>query len=188
MRRASRLGRLTSTTSTPACGQGSGQRGAERAGALDPDRTDLAVAAHPGQQRLVAVVGGRELPVAEQSALVVDRGRVVGVLVGVDATDHGDSLARLRRLSCWIRSSVRADLTDGANRPGGRQVCDGASSPSSYQVSSVWPVRAATLHRHRPTNRTQDTMVTPWPGSDRSQCSAEPSLHRPCRWSWGGRA
>src|SRR5215204_2545107 len=37
-----------------------------------------------------------------------------------------------------------------------RQVCEGASSPSSYQVRSVWP-----------TNRTQDTVVTPWPESDR---------------------
>ena len=42
-----------------------------------------------------------------------------------------------------------------------------ASRPSSYQVRSVWPVRAATLHQSRPTNRTQDTVVTPWPGSDR---------------------
>ena len=49
-----------------------------------------------------------------------------------------------------------------------RQVCDGASSPSSYQVRSVWPVRAVALHRSRSTNRTQDTVVTPWPGSDRA--------------------
>ena len=49
------------------------------------------MAAHPGQQRLVAAVVGRELLVAEQPAVVVDRGRVVGVLVGVDAADHGDS-------------------------------------------------------------------------------------------------
>ena len=101
--------------------------------------------------------------------MVIDHRGVVGVLVGVDATDHGDSRGSL--LSCWIRSSV--GLSDGrANRPGGRQVCDGASSPSSYQVSSVRPVRAGTLHQTRSTNRTQDTTVIPWPGSDRSRCSA----------------
>src|SRR5215472_572556 len=46
-----------------------------------------------------------------------------------------------------------------------RQVCDGASDPSAYQVRSVWPARAAALHQSRPTNRTKDTMVIPWPGS-----------------------
>jgi hypothetical protein len=66
------------------------------------------------------VVGG-ELAATEQSSLVVDRGRVVSVLVGVDATDDGDgSLAHsLLRLSCWIRSSVRAVLTD-RGEPAGR--------------------------------------------------------------------
>ncbi len=28
---------------------------------------------------------------AQQPAVIVDRGRVVGVLVGVDAADHGDT-------------------------------------------------------------------------------------------------
>jgi len=41
--------------------------------------------------------------------------------------------------------------------------CDGASDPSSYQLRSVSPVRAAVLHRSRPTDRTQDTVVTPSP-------------------------
>lgn len=45
------------------------------------------------------------------------------------------------------------------------RVCDGTSSPSSYQVISVWPVRAMTLHRSRSTNRTKDTMVTMGHGS-----------------------
>src|SRR3954469_7529508 len=71
-------------------------------------------------------------------------------------------------------SPLGPDLTDEANRPDGRQVCDGASRPSSYQVRSVWPVRFTALHRSRATNRTQDTVVTPWPESDRP--GAAPAL------------
>lgn len=59
--------------------------------------------------------------------------------------------------------------------PDGRQVCDGASSPSSYQVSSVWPVRFVVLHRFRPTNRTQDTVVRPWPGTGRAPVARVPN-------------
>ena len=34
------------------------------------------------------------------------------------------------------------------------------------------PVRTTVLHRSRPTNRTQDTVVTPGPGSDPSRQAA----------------
>jgi len=78
------------------CGEVSGERRSERARALDTDRAEVTVAAHPGQQLAVTVVGGRELPVSQQPALVIDRAGVVGVLVGVDATDHGD----IRRRGC----------------------------------------------------------------------------------------
>jgi hypothetical protein len=77
-------------------GQEPGQRGAEGAGALDPYRDDLAVLLDPGQQGFVAAVVDRKLAVAQQAALVIDRGGVVRVLVGVDATDHGD-----HRCGCW---------------------------------------------------------------------------------------
>src|SRR5271163_3657087 len=118
----------------------------------------------------------------KQPTVLVDDRAVVSVLMRVNATndsldfccDHG------------IRSSVRANLTGGRTGRTERQVCDGASSPSSYQVRSVWPVRAATLHRRRSTNRTQDTMVIPWPGSDRAGTASDTSLHRPCRMWWGG--
>ena len=140
-----------------------GQGGTEGSGAFDTDRCDLAVSAHPGKQLVVAAVGGGELLVTEQPAMLVDDGCIVSVLVGVDTTNDCECFG----CHAGIRSSVRTDLTDRANRPGGRQVCDGASCPSSYQVRSVWPVRAATLHQSRPTNRTQDTVVTPWPGSNR---------------------
>lgn len=76
---------------------------AERAGALDADRHDLAVATHPGQQLLVAMVERRELLVTEQATVFVNDGGVVGVFVGVDATDDS------RGFGCHagIRSSVR---------------------------------------------------------------------------------
>ena len=99
MRRASRLGRLTSTTRSPAAVSARVSVAPNEPVLSTPIARDVAVAAHPGQQRLVAAVGGRELPVAEQPAVVVDRGGVVGVLVGVDAADHGDS--RGSWLSCW---------------------------------------------------------------------------------------
>src|ERR1700679_3296923 len=119
----------------------------------------------------------------EQPTVLVDDRGVVGVFMRVNATD--DSLD----FCCdhGIRSSVRVNLTVGRTGRTERQVCDGASSPSSYQVRSVWPVRAATLHRCRPTNRTQDTLVTPWPGSGRTGAASPISLHRFCRWSGDGR-
>jgi hypothetical protein len=83
----------------------------------------------------VASVGRSELAVIGKPPAVINQCRVVGVLVGVDAADHGD----FGGCGCHAgaRSSVRDDLTERASRPGGRQVCDGASSPSSYQVSSL---------------------------------------------------
>jgi len=47
-------------------GQCPGQGGTEGSGAFDTDRTDLTVSAHPGQQPLIAAVGGGELLVTEQ--------------------------------------------------------------------------------------------------------------------------
>ena len=88
MRRASRLGRLTSTTRSPAAVRDRVRVAPKEPVLSTPIALTIAVAAHPAQQLLVAAVGGRELPVAQQPALVVDRGRVVGVLVGVDAADH----------------------------------------------------------------------------------------------------
>jgi hypothetical protein len=41
------------------------------------------------------------------------------------------------------------------------------SKVRSLQATQGGSVPTATLHRSRPTNRTQDTVVTPWPGSDR---------------------
>ena len=51
----------------------------------------------------------------KQSAMVVDHRGVVGVFMRVDATDD------IGYFGCHdeIRSSVRADLTVGANRSGG---------------------------------------------------------------------
>jgi hypothetical protein len=57
------------------------------------------VAEHPGQQQFVAVVGGRELTMSQQSALVIYRAGVVRVLVGVDAADD------TARLSCHARTA-----------------------------------------------------------------------------------
>jgi hypothetical protein len=77
------------------------------------------VAAHPGQQRLVAVVGGRKL-LTQQPALLVKCGCAVGVFVVVDAADDRGCFG----CHAGIRSSVRADLIDRASRAGGAMVCD----------------------------------------------------------------
>ena len=90
MRRASRLGRFTSTTRSPALVSALVRGGTEGSGAFDTDRTDLTVSAHPGQQPVVAAVGGGELLVTERPAMLVECGCVVGVLVGVDTADDSD--------------------------------------------------------------------------------------------------
>lgn len=61
-----------------------GEVGGE-AGALDSDGHDLAVGNEPGQELLVSGRGGGELSGSQESALAIQRGRIVGVLVGVDA-------------------------------------------------------------------------------------------------------
>jgi hypothetical protein len=81
----------------------------ERSGAFHPDHPNLTVAAHPGQQRLVAVVGGRKL-LTQQPALLVKCGCAVGVFVVVDAADDSGCFG----CHAGIRSSVRADLIDRA--------------------------------------------------------------------------
>jgi len=115
MRRASRLGRFTSTTCSPALVNALVRVAPNDPVLFHPDRGYLTVAAHPGQQPLVTAVGRGEPLVTEQLAMLVNRGRVVGVLVGVDTAD--DSC----RFGCHagICSSVRADLTD-RGEPAGR--------------------------------------------------------------------
>ena len=64
--------------------------GAIRAGPLDTDRVQVAMRAEPGDQALVAGVGGRELSDAVQPASGVDGRGAVGGGMGVDpADDHG---------------------------------------------------------------------------------------------------
>src|SRR3546814_1953172 len=58
-------------------GEESRQRGAEGAGAFDTDRRHVALIAHPSQQLLIAVVVRRELAMAEEAPLLVDRCCVV---------------------------------------------------------------------------------------------------------------
>src|SRR5215204_1172170 len=89
---ATRLGRLTSTIRSPAL-LSARVKVAPNEPVLSTPIANTSPAAHPVQQRLVTPVGGRELLVTEQPALIVDGGRVVGVLVRVDAADHADS--------CW---------------------------------------------------------------------------------------
>jgi len=86
-------------------GQCSGQGGTERSGAFDTDRCDLTVSAHPGQQPVVAAVGGGELLVSEQPALLVEYGCVVGVLVGVETADDSDCFG----CHTGIRAPIRSD-------------------------------------------------------------------------------
>jgi hypothetical protein len=64
-------------------GEVAGQAGAVRAGALDADLHELAVGTQPRQQLPVAGCGGRELPVAEYTPRLVDRGGVVGKTVSI---------------------------------------------------------------------------------------------------------
>src|SRR5215212_2964283 len=84
-------------------GQCPSQGGTERAGAFHFDRPDRAVFAHPDQQPLVAgSVAGNSWEPSRRPCW----------LTAADDT---------QRFGCHagIRSSVRADLTDWANRPGG---------------------------------------------------------------------
>ena len=97
-------------------GQCSGQGGTERSGAFDTDGCDLTVSADPGQQCLVAAVGGRKLLVTQQPAMLVDRGRVVGVLVGVDTADNVTVDASVVMLGF----APPLGLTDGQGEPAGR--------------------------------------------------------------------
>ena len=66
-----------------------GQAGAVAAGALDPDQAHRPEPAQPVQQRRVASRGGRELLDAQQPADGIQRGRDVGVGVGVHAASDG---------------------------------------------------------------------------------------------------
>ena len=62
-------------------GQRPGQGRAKRPGALHANCADRSLAAHPAQQHPVAAIGGWELLMTEQSAVLVDDRRIAGVLV-----------------------------------------------------------------------------------------------------------
>jgi hypothetical protein len=87
----------------------------------------------------IATVRGGELTVTTQPAMLVDRGCVVSVRVGVDTAEYCGSFG----FHAGIRSSVRADLTDRATGRAERQVCDGASRPSSYSKQQRKPWSSA---------------------------------------------
>src|SRR3546814_48975 len=127
-------------------GEESRQRGAEGAGAFDTDRRHVALIAHPSQQLLIAVVVRRELAMAEEAPLLVDRCCVVGVLVGVDATGdaHGRWLEDRMGCHAGIRSSVRAVLTaERTGRAGDRSV---TGLLVQAPIRSVPPGRCAPRH------------------------------------------
>jgi hypothetical protein len=86
-------------------GQIPGQGRTEGSGALNSDRSHVAVTLDPAQQVGVAAVVRGELLVTQESAVVVDRGGVVGVLVGVDAADHGDCFWLDDHLGCHAGSA-----------------------------------------------------------------------------------
>jgi hypothetical protein len=65
-----------------------GQAGAVAAGAFHPDQVKAPVASQPAVQLLVAAAISSELAIAQQPALLVDDGSVVGAAVGVHAADE----------------------------------------------------------------------------------------------------
>ena len=92
LRRDCRLGRLTSTTSTPLRRRNRAEPHPIGAGALDADLGHLAEALEPGQQRLVASGVGIERLGADEPTQRVECGSDVFVEVGVDTTrDPGSS-------------------------------------------------------------------------------------------------
>jgi hypothetical protein len=93
-----------------------GQAGAVAAGAVDPDRVWVPVATQPAQQLPGASTVGGELPVAQQSSLLVDDGGVVGAAVGVHpADDHPGALGH-----AGTAVPLQARARTGTHRPGGR--------------------------------------------------------------------
>ena len=90
LRRAWRLGRLTSMTSTPLRRRNRASPDAIGAGAFDADLVDLAEALEPGQQRLVAGGIGVEGLGADEPTQRIEGCSDVGVEVGVDTTRDAD--------------------------------------------------------------------------------------------------
>jgi hypothetical protein len=100
--------------------QVAGQAGAVAAGAFDPDRLQLPVPAQPAQQLPVASTISGELPVAQQSSLLVDDGGVVGAAVAVHAAnDHPGALAGAFG-HAGTAFPLQARARTGTHRPGGR--------------------------------------------------------------------
>ena len=143
IRRAERLGRLTSITAT--CLGRSRVRVAPNEPVLSTPIawTRRATASRPAGR--IAAIGGRELLVTEESAVGVDRRRVVRVLVSVDATDDGRW--PLRRCHAGTRSSVGPDLTVG--EPAGRY------DRSVTGLLDQAPIRSDPSGRHAPRRGTR---------------------------------
>ena len=120
----------------PLGSQVAGQSGPVTAGALHTNLDQPAMPAHPGQHRLVAAGGGRELLGAQHPADGVHHGGDVHLGMGVHTT--GDGL-------CWVCNPghvvlFRSRCRWGWRRPGqadralhGHQV---ASGSGSYQVTA----------------------------------------------------
>jgi len=72
------------------------QSGTPRTGPLDTHRDDVAVSAHPAPQLPIAGGRGWERPCVQQSAVVVEHGTDVDVLVRVDPADHAP------RIRWWV--------------------------------------------------------------------------------------
>src|SRR5512133_1130549 len=96
--------------------QVAGQAGAVAAGAFDPDRVWVPVATQPAKQLPVASTVSAELPVAQQSSLLVDDGGVVGAALAVPPAD--DNPGALGHAGTALPLEPRART--GTHRPGGR--------------------------------------------------------------------
>jgi hypothetical protein len=96
--------------------QVAGQAGAVAAGAFDPDHVWVPVATQPAKQLPVASTISGELPIAQQSSLLVDDGGVVGAAVGVHPAD--DNPGALGHAGTAVPLEARART--GTHRPGRR--------------------------------------------------------------------
>jgi len=124
-----------------------GQPGPVGTGAFHPDPRQAADGAHPGQQRGVPGLVGRELPGAQHPPHLVDHSGGVGVLVGVDSTSD---LNGQRVLGCngGHRRPVARDWGQGGtHQPSGRTRQRWGLWPGSYKVTPPRPVSA---HEHLP--------------------------------------
>jgi hypothetical protein len=121
-----------------------GQARAVGAGALHPDPGQLTEALQPPSQGRIARRGRRELVVTRLPAQMVDHRDMMGLAMGVNATDDNAGFTGHARHCCtssartgWV-SALRSGATD--------KTVMGASRTGSYQVTP--PGR--TRRRHRP--------------------------------------